>query len=388
MSIFSEGIGVGDVRHGIGFSVPERDSRTRHDQSVSGPVDTPAIRERIRRELSRKAFEPRPGRVVAALALVTAIATASVILVAAPVPSVAAVLLSAACGGMYGSLFFFGHEVGHGAVVRSRKMQDLLMWVAFAIFLLSPTLWRVWHNKVHHRHTNRATHDPDNFGSLDSYHESAVVRFVAALTPGSGRWLSLFYLPTWFTVHSQVVLWRQSRLCQGFESFNRTRAAAESAAMAVFWSWLAFELGVWLSLLVIVIPMLIANTVVMSYIVTNHLLRPLVDHDDQLASSMSVATHPWLDAIHFNFSHHAEHHLFPAMSSKHFPLVRAKLRQYAPERYLAPPHWKALQTVFRTPRIHVGKDVLVDPASGRVAAVAELTEALGAEQSPFSGVDS
>ncbi|MBI4290511.1 MAG: fatty acid desaturase, partial [Betaproteobacteria bacterium] len=277
------------------------------------------------------------------------------------------------------------HEAGHGAIVRSRTMQDLLMWAAFAIFMLSPALWRVWHNKVHHRHTNRATHDPDNFGSLDSYYESAAVRLVAALTPGSGRWLSLFYLPTWFTGHSQIVLWRQSRRCLGFESLNRRRAVTESAAMAVFWCWLGLQLGLWSSLLVIVIPMLVANTIVMSYIVTNHLLRPLVDDDDPLASSMGVTTHRWLDLIHFNFSHHAEHHLFPAMSSKHYPLVRAKLRQHAGERFVTPAHWKALLTVFSTPRIHVGKDVLVDPASGRVAAVAQVTEALVAEQSHFSG---
>jgi fatty acid desaturase len=358
------------------------------ERNASGAAQTAAIRQRIRRELPRQAFEPRPARTLAALALASAIASASIILVVAPMPAFAAALLSALCGCAYGSLFFLGHEVGHGAVVRSRKLQEPLMWLAFAIFLLSPALWRVWHNRVHHRHTNCATHDPDNFGSLDSYHESAVVRLVAALTPGSGRWLSLLYLPTWFTLHSQAVLWRQSRRCRGFESLSRTRAIAESAAMAIFWCGLGLELGVWSSILVIVIPMLVANTVVMSYIVTNHLLRPLVDHDDQLASSMGVTTHPWLDLIHFNFSHHAEHHLLPAMSSKHYPLVRAKLRRYAGEHLLTPPHWKALLMVFRTPRIHVGKDVLVDPASGRVAAVAKVTEALSAEQSPFSGVNS
>lgn len=348
-------------------------------------ADTATIRERIRRELPREAFEPRRIRSLTMLALAGAIAAASTVLVHAPMPAFGCALLSVVCGCAYGSLFFLGHETAHGAVVRSRTLQYPLMWLAFAIFMLSPALWRVWHNKVHHRHTNRASHDPDNFGSLDSYYESAVVRFVAALTPGSGRWLSLFYLPICFTVHSQVVLWRQSRCCQGFESLDRTRAAAESAAMAVFWCWLAFQIGVRGSLFVIVIPMLVANTVVMSYIVTNHLLMPLVDDDDQLASSMGVTTHPWLDAVHFNFSHHAEHHLFPALSSKYFPRVRAKLREYAGERFLTPPHWKALLMVFRTPRIHVGKDVLVDPASGRVAAVAKVTEALGSESFPFLG---
>jgi fatty acid desaturase len=287
-------------------------------------------------------------------------------------------MLSAACGVLYGSLFFLGHEVGHGAVVRSHGMQTLLMWPAFTIFLLSPTLWRVWHNRVHHQHTNRDTHDPDNFGALGSYLDSRAVRFTALLTPGSGRWPSLLYLPTWFTVHSQIVLWRQSRHCRGFESLNRPRAIIESAAMAAFWCGLGAQLGAWAALEVIVVPMLVANASIMSYIVTNHLLRPLVEENDPLASSMSVTTHRLLDLVHFNFSHHTEHHLFPAMSSKYLPLVRAGLRRHAGGHYLAPPHWKALLMVFRTPRIHAGNGTLVDPASGRAVSVDRVTEALAA----------
>jgi fatty acid desaturase len=147
----------------------------------------------------------------------------------------------------------------------------------------------------------------------------------------------------------------------------------------LFWVGLGLTIGVWPSLLAIVVPMLVANTSVMSYVATNHLLQPLVDDDDQLAASMSVTTHPWLDLIHFNFSHHVEHHLFPAMSSKYFPLVRAKLRRHAGDRYLAPPHWRALRMVFGTPRFHDPRDVLVDPASGRAMPIADVTEALRAE---------
>ena len=346
---------------------------------------TRALRQRLRNQLPPAAFSPCPGRALTALALAGAIVALSAALVTLPLPAPAALLIAVLCGGLYGSLFFLGHEVAHGAVVRSQPAKELLLWAAFIVFCLSPTLWKVWHNRVHHAHTNHPQHDPDNFGSLDSYHRSPVVRLVAACTPGSGRWPSWFYLPTWFTVHTQVVLWRQSRICNGFESLDRPRAIAETAAMAFFWGGLGALLGAWASLLVIVLPMLVANAVVMSYIVTNHLLRPLVDEDDQLASSMGVTTHRWLDAIHFNFSHHAEHHLFPAMSSRYYPLVRRELRRIAGPHFLAPPHWKALRFVFGTPRVHVGKDVLVDPADGRVVPVAHVTAALHDDHASFPG---
>jgi fatty acid desaturase len=156
----------------------------------------------------------------------------------------------------------------------------------------------------------------------------------------------------------------------------------ESALMAAGWAGLGWMLGGTAALLVIVIPMLVANGIIMSYIVTNHLLRPLDDHADPLASSMSVSTHVWLDRIHFNFSHHVEHHLFPSMSSRFTPLVRGKLRRYASGRFLAPVHWKALLLIFRTPRIHDGRDTLLDPPSGRRVSFAEIGRALEVVSSP------
>jgi fatty acid desaturase len=333
------------------------------------------IRLQIRRELPPEAFKPRPLRAFTALAIVATNVTAGVILATSSLPVVVCLLLSVLSGCMYASLFFLGHEAGHGAIVKSRTAQDVLMWAAFSIFLLPPTLWRVWHNKVHHIYTNHKDYDPDNFGTLSSYNELRSVRVVEALTPGSGRWLGLIYLPLWFTIHTQVVLWVQSRRCRGFESLGRTRASTESLSMTAFWVSLTAQLGLWSSLWLIIIPMMAANVIIMSYIATNHLLRPLLDHSDPLESSMSVTTYRWLDLIHFNFSHHVEHHLFPSMSSRFAPLVRVKLRRYAEGRYVAAPHLRALLVVFRTPRIHK-EHALVDAASGRSTRFADVDRAL------------
>lgn len=346
-----------------------------HDR-LALATDLSAIRAQIRDELPAEVFRRCPARALTALILAAAIAAVTAILLSVALPGFAALVLAVVLGVLYGSLFFLCHEVGHGSVLRQRHLQDALMWMGFLIILLPPTLWRVWHNKVHHGHTNIPDYDPDNFRTLAEYRRFRSTRLVAALTPGSGRWISLLYLPTWFTVHAQLVLWFESRRCRGFESLNRTRAAAETLVMAAFWATLAMQVGLWSSLLVIVIPMMLANATVMSYVVTNHFLRPLRDEADPLATSMSVTTHPWMDLIHFNFSHHVEHHLFPAMSSRYAPLVRAKLRQHWGNRFLAPAHLRALRIVFGTPRIHGECDALVDPASGRATQFAELESML------------
>jgi fatty acid desaturase len=349
--------------------------------SLAGHVASPAlhtllIRRKIRRQLSSELFLPSPRRTIVALAIAATIVMTSSTLIAVPQLGIGGIFLSFLCGFLYASLFFLGHEAGHGSILRSGLGQYLLMSIAFIVFLLSPTLWCVWHNKVHHAHTNIETHDPDNFGTLPHYMTYKPARIIASLTPGSMNWLSILYLPIWFTAHAQFVLWIQSHRCRGFASLNRRRAISESLLMTAFWILLGWELGPWLALTVIVIPMMIANTIIMSYIATNHLLRPLVDEPDMLESSMSVTTHPLLDLIHFNFSHHVEHHFFPSMSSKHAPRVRKELRQHAQDRFLAPPHWAALLMVFRTPRIHDGRDALLDPRSGARVPFIEITESL------------
>ena len=88
------------------------------------------------------------------------------------------------------------------------------------------------------------------------------------------------------------------------------------------WISLLFIMGPGKWLFAYVIPLLIANFIVMAYIATNHRLNPIVPVNDPLANCLSVTVPRWVDVLHFNFSYHTEHHLFPAMSSKYYPLVK------------------------------------------------------------------
>jgi fatty acid desaturase len=368
-----------NARPGIA-RVPARDAIadqvTRSAERSPSTTSPGQIRRAIRAELPSHVFSPQPARALIALALCAAIVVTDAAIQAFTEFGAAAILLSVLSGGLCASLFFLGHECGHGAILKRRWAQDLLMFPAFLIFVLSPTLWRVWHNDVHHVRTNSAVDDPDNFGSMTACRQSRIVGLVAAMTPGSGRWRTLLYFAIWFTVHAQVVQWIQSYRCGGFEALDRRRAAVETLLMAGFWLGLGLAIGAHRSVLVIVLPMMIANAIIMSYISTNHLLRPLLARPNPLDDSMSVATHPLLDRIHFNFSYHVEHHLFPPMSPKFAPLIRLKLHQHAPRQLLVPSHLAALQMVFRSPRIHDDNGDLVDPKTGRRLSFSELTDEL------------
>jgi hypothetical protein len=110
---------------------------------------------------------------------------------------------------------------------------------------------------------------------------------------------------------------------------------------------------------------MIANVVVMSYIVTNHSLNPLVPRDDTLASSLSVTTPRWYEVYSLQFGYHVEHHLFPSMSHIHGPKVRDEIMKLAPERYQSMGLGQALWAVFSSPRVYKESSLLYDPVTGR-----------------------
>jgi fatty acid desaturase len=331
------------------------------------------LRGRILAELPPAAQVRHPWRLVLGIPLLVLIVGGTAAVVRLPLAWYAALPISVAVGMLYASLFFFGHEVGHGAVVRSRRVQRAVLYVTCLIYCLSPHLWQLWHNRAHHGHTNEPDRDPDSFGTLESFRRNPVSQALAPFAPGSGHWLSVLYLLTFFTAQSHSVLWLNS-FTPEFRRLDRRRAKLESAVMAAFW----VVVGVWAgpvgALFGVVIPMLTVNGVMMSYVVTNHMLRPLVSRPDALETTMSVSTSKALDLLFFNFSHHVEHHLFPSMSPRYYPLVRKSLRRLAADRYLAPSHWRALRLVFRTPRLYADFQTLVDP-QGRSPIRTSMAEA-------------
>lgn len=58
-----------------------------------------------------------------------------------------------------------------------------------------------------------------------------------------------------------------------------------------------------------------------------------MDEVDPVLGSLSVNLPWWMDILHLHFSHHTEHHLFPAMSHKYAPMVKKLLRELYPDRY-------------------------------------------------------
>ena len=82
---------------------------------------------------------------------------------------------------------------------------------------------------------------------------------------------------------------------------------------------------------------------------------------DQRAERDAAARARVADA---RFGFHVEHHLFPAMSTRHAPAVRAACAARWPERYQSMPLGEALRRLHRTARVYIDATTLIDPNTG------------------------
>lgn len=341
-------------------------------------IDTEeSLRTKVRADLPAAIFAPKPLWSLLVIPIVGLIIGGSVMLATVSLWWPVALLCSVLIGHLYASLTFIGHDITHGASIRPGRLRTLVTYLSFAVYGVSPHLWVAWHHQAHHGQTNVIGRDPDNFGTLDEFRSADwFTRLLFRFAPGSGHGVSALYLFLFFTLQAQGVLWMKSKQMPDFRHVRRRRVLVDTALLAAFWVTVAVLAGPWGALLVVLIPMMVSNFVVMSYIVTTHMLCPMVASRDTLRTSMGVTTNTILDVLHFHFSHHLEHHLFPAMCSWYYPLVRRSLRRHLGASYLAPPHWRALHAIFATPRLYDRFHTVVDPFTGRRLAIDEIQAAL------------
>jgi fatty acid desaturase len=315
----------------------------------------------VRRHLPAEVFTPATGRLAWLPVHLAVIVAAAVFVLRADPPWFLAVLAAVVAGHSWACLGFLAHEAMHHALVKSRTVEKIVGYCGFGIYCLSPTLWTAWHNQAHHGNTGKPVADPDGYGTLRFWEKSAVVRALEKIAPGSGYKRSGAFLFIWFSLHSLLVLVFHSQRNDYYARVSRRVVYAESAAMLAFWIAVFLLAGPYSFLFLYVVPVLVANAVVMSYIATNHFLNPLTEQNDPLANALSVTTPRWLETLHLHFGYHVEHHVFPMVSGRHARTVRDVVRRLYGERYLSMPHARALLLLYTRPKIHDTYDTLIDP---------------------------
>lgn len=318
--------------------------------------------------LPEQTFEPSRSRLWWLPVHLAIISLGIASLAAGWVPWLAAGGVSLLIGASFAGLTFLAHETLHGAVVRGRRMRRLVGTISFLPFMISPRLWIAWHNRVHHGNTNHAGVDPDAYPTLEQYQKDRLLRVVTDhLGPGGRRPNGVLSLLIGFSIQSGHML-LGARALGLLSPRQHAIALLESGLAAAAWLSLGLFIGWSAFLFAFVLPLLIANAVVMGFILTNHSLSPLSDVNDPLFNSLSVTVPRWAEWWTMRFGFHVEHHLFPWMSSRHAPFVRSLILSRWPERYQSMPLGRALSALHRTGRVYKDATTLMDRLGGKESA--------------------
>lgn len=319
----------------------------------------------IREALPQESFQPVPNRIVW-LAAHWALVALGIVTIAGGIGGWWLTLpASILIGSSFASLTFVAHEVMHGAVVRSHRLQLVLGWLGFLPFTLSPRLWAAWHNRAHHGRTmSPSGADPDSGTTLAVYRANRATRFFDHLTIGRRRPGGIFTILIGFNGQALRVLFSMARQLNYLSRGQFVLALLETLLGIAVWVALAWWIGAAAFTFAFLIPLVIANVIVMSYIMTNHNLSPLTETNDPLLNTLTVTTPRLFEIAHLNFGYHVEHHLFPKMSSRYAKQVRAELLERWPERYQSLSLPRALLGLWTTTRIYSSDTVLHDPRTG------------------------
>jgi len=285
-------------------------------------------------------------------------------LAAGHVPAPLWPLVSIIIGCSLAGITFLGHETLHGGVVRGRWAIRIVGWFGFLPFTVSPQLWMAWHNRVHHNHCGKTGVDPDMYPTLEEYQSQPASRFMADhFGIGRRRLMSLLSLMFGFTGQSTQMLFNARKRGMLTPRLHR-RAIAETLLGVAFWATVAVVVGFVPFIFIYLLPLVVANTIVMMFIMTNHNLSPLTDINDPLVNSLSVTLPRPLEWLTLTFGYHAEHHLFPTASTRHGRTIRDAIMARFPERYQSMSLGRALVTLYRTARVYRDHVTLIDPPSG------------------------
>jgi fatty acid desaturase len=246
----------------------------------------------------------------------------------------------------------YAHEVSHRSVTTNKYLlypTEVLLWGLVAI---PATLWQRVHG-AHHAHTNGDEDTDRRFLP----HELTPVGLAAAALMFPNRVLR--YSFTCF-LYGILFPWRHTiaMLYPGkskpdfvtakprYSTADKIRIGGEILFIVALQAVIAKTTHgayFWAGIL----PLFITSTVVASYVLTNHGLRPVDDGHDVLAASTTVTVPKVVDVLHANFSYHAEHHLFPTMNSKYYPLVADLFQKRYPDRYHRIPFLQAWAGLWR-----------------------------------------
>lgn len=329
-------------------------------------------RAKLREHLPLKCFEPDFGHVFHYMFFMIVYCAGIYGLACFDFALPVKILISIIMGVSLGALTFFLHDLLHSSIIKSKPVMYLFGLSVGLFNLFAPSFWQKVHN-LHHARTGNID-DPDRSYLKDEGPSNPVEKVVYKTRISNESYnpvLSLIFMSTgffWYFLNTMFygLVGRKAsikedkkyqRIQELFKS-NKSRLFVLSELIIIFSFQavlfvLAADKNLFNFFLISALPIAISHFIAMSYIHTNHFVSPFTGEiDDPLVNSLSIKDSWIVDKIFSNFSHHVEHHIFPAMGSRHYPKVRKLLLKFYPERFQLLTMLDAMKLLFNTPRIY------------------------------------
>lgn len=269
-------------------------------------------------------------------------------------------------------LLFSSHELLHSNTIKNPLLKQIISLVGLSMLWMPPTLWKAVHNREHHNKTNSLA-DPDR-------------NYLSEQPKNWGKWIQNLFVPSaevhplylaigmgsaWgihtFRNLSSVLLFNTGKTeypPSAFKVSPKERGAIAVELLAVLAIHLSILVYLDLNLIKLLLgyflPIWIGYSGVMFYIYTNHMLCRMTSVNDPLINSVSVRVPRLFDLLHFNFSHHTEHHIFPGINSDYYPQVQNLLQIHYSDRLNILDIGECWRLMLETPRHYKDETTFTD----------------------------
>ncbi|ELR99527.1 fatty acid desaturase [Gloeocapsa sp. PCC 73106] len=270
------------------------------------------------------------------------------------------------------ALLFITHDTLHSKTIFRPWLRQVTTVLSLSMLWMTPSFWKVVHNREHHNNTNSLM-DPDR-------------NYLASQAPTWGKWIQNEFVPSaevhrgWlilgmgfaWNIHNLRNLISALFFSDGsalhspvpFTVSSRERRSIIAELLIVvaihgaIITYLDFHplkliLGYFL-------PLWLGHSGVMFYIYTNHMLCQMTEINDPLINSVSLKVPKIFDLLHFNFSYHTEHHIFPHMNSDYYPLLQSLIETHYPGRMNLIEVKEVWRLMLATPRHYQDTETFTD----------------------------
>ena len=238
---------------------------------------------------------------------------------------------------------FLAHELSHNSIVRNKMQRYILELLAWGVNLIPATLWDRVHNHTHHTQINTPK-DPDRiYLHTEKSIATKIYTKIFYVNVENFNWnpLVLFHFIPYITRNIIAVFYKGNAkpgivpFKPVYSTHQRKKIIIELAVISLLQIAIFLLVGKnWLAyLFASPVTLLLTSAVFNVYIYTNHFLNDVSEESDPILGTTSVKVPNIINKLHFNFSYHTEHHLFPSMNSDYYPELHKILKEKYPERY-------------------------------------------------------